>query len=80
MVAKGLVVASLGGMWRAGTLMALAVVLVGVSGVAWGRAADTSAEAADLASSRISPEHMQQYSDLAVTWMKECWVAPSRRT
>src|SRR5258708_28829035 len=71
LVAKGLVGASLGGMWRVGILMTLAVVLMGVSGLAWGRAADTSAEAADLASSRISAEHMQQYSDLAVTWLQE---------
>ena len=31
----------------------------------------TSAEAPQLASSKIAPEHMQQYSDLAVRWMQE---------
>lgn len=38
-------------------------------GMAWARA--DAADSPELASSRISPDHLQQYSDLAVNWMQE---------
>ena len=44
-------------------------VLSGIVGLAL--CALTSAEGPQLASSRIAPEHVQQYSDLAVRWMQE---------
>src|SRR5271155_357255 len=71
--------------WRAGFwrkelwgLLPSRVVLVGVFAVLLGTAGQGSAESADpaevpatMASSRISAEHLQQYSDLAVAWMQE---------
>jgi acetylornithine deacetylase/succinyl-diaminopimelate desuccinylase-like protein len=42
----------------------LGVAALGFCGVVWG-------QGAGVASSRIPAEHLQQYSDLAVTWMQE---------
>jgi acetylornithine deacetylase/succinyl-diaminopimelate desuccinylase-like protein len=56
-------------MLRMGMLAVAATLLCGLG---WGQAPQTGAKAAgETASSHISTEHLQQYSDLAVTWMQE---------
>ncbi len=40
-------------------------------GVTWGQVAGTPSSSSHLAGDRISAEHLQEYSDLAVKWMQE---------
>ena len=44
--------------------VALAIIVLALGGLLW-------AQEPPRASSRVSPEHLQQYSDLSVTWMQE---------
>jgi acetylornithine deacetylase/succinyl-diaminopimelate desuccinylase-like protein len=56
---------------RGGVLLGLAVGIL--CGSMWGGESGSGAEnvPSGMASGRIAPEHMRQYSDLAVTWMQE---------
>jgi acetylornithine deacetylase/succinyl-diaminopimelate desuccinylase-like protein len=53
------------------TWLAAAVALLGVIGSGSAEVAHADEPAPGMASSRISADHLQQYSDLALTWMQE---------